>query len=72
MLDPVLLKAANSGQFGFSAQEVKVEERLAHLRVPQHDHSDQHDVDVNTQGLIMVNFIHLRKKRGKIKKKKTH
>lgn len=65
MLDLWLLKAANSGKLGFSAQETKVEKWLTHLCVPQHDHSDQHNVDVNAQGLIMVNFIHLRKKEEK-------
>lgn len=34
---------------------------LAYLCIPQHDHSDQHNIYVNAQGFIVVNFIHLRK-----------
>lgn len=45
-------------------------QRLAYLRVPQHDHSDQHDIYVNAQGFIVVNFIHLRKE-GKNWKENT-
>lgn len=48
-------------------------QRLAYLRIPQHDHSDQHNIYVNTQGFIVVDFIHLRNKKiikKKIEKKK--
>lgn len=42
-----------------------------YLAVSHHDHPDQHDVDVNAQGLIVINFIHLRGKkkqsRGQLK-----
>lgn len=36
-------------------------EHCTYLAVPHHDHPDQHDVDVNAQGLVVVNFIHLEK-----------
>ena len=32
-----------------------------YLAVSHHDHPDQHDVDVNAQGLVVINFIHLKK-----------
>lgn len=35
-------------------------ERCIYLAVSHHDHPDQHNVDVNTQGLIVINFIHLK------------
>lgn len=36
-------------------------ERRIYLAVSHHDHPDQHDVDVNAQGLIVINLIHLKK-----------
>lgn len=35
--------------------------RRIYLTISHHDHPDQHDVDVNAQRLVVINFIHLKK-----------
>lgn len=44
-----------------SSRGVTDMEPATHLGVAQHDHPHQHHIDVNSQRLVVVNLIHLKK-----------